>query len=66
MSVMWWKTPTSRAYGLLGVPHCRRRRPPWSIALIAALTARTWLYLFRRGAEADIAERRQWRTRVRT
>ncbi|MFJ9004117.1 GNAT family N-acetyltransferase [Streptomyces canus] len=38
---------------------------PWSIALIAALTARTWLYLFRRGAEADIAERRQWRIRVR-
>ena len=39
---------------------------PWTIALIAALTARTWLYLFRRGAEADSAERRQWRTRVRT
>ncbi|MFF7543058.1 GNAT family N-acetyltransferase [Streptomyces canus] len=39
---------------------------PWSIALIAALTARTWLYLFRRGAEADVAERRQWRIRVRS
>jgi len=36
---------------------------PWSIALILALAARTWLYLFRRGAEADIAERRQWRIR---
>ncbi|MFG2471093.1 hypothetical protein ACGFXB_37330 [Streptomyces canus] len=65
MSVMWWKAHTSRVYDLLGVPHWRRRRPPWSIALIAALTARTRLYLFRRGAEADIAERRQWRTRVR-
>jgi hypothetical protein len=37
---------------------------PWTIALMAALTARTWLYLFRRGAEADIAERRQWRIRT--
>jgi GNAT superfamily N-acetyltransferase len=37
---------------------------PWTIALMAALTARTWLYLFRRGAEADIAERRQWRIRA--
>ena len=37
---------------------------PWTIALMAALTARTWLYLFRRGAEADIGERRQWRIRT--
>ncbi|MFK4100017.1 GNAT family N-acetyltransferase [Streptomyces sp. NPDC019531] len=37
---------------------------PWTIALITALTARTWLYLFRRGAEADVAERRQWRIRA--
>ncbi|MEV6482431.1 GNAT family N-acetyltransferase [Streptomyces sp. NPDC051576] len=33
---------------------------PWSTVLIATLAARTWLYLFRRGAESDIAERRQW------
>lgn len=33
---------------------------PWTTILIATLAARTWLYLFRRGAEADIAERRQW------
>jgi GNAT superfamily N-acetyltransferase len=36
---------------------------PWTMVLIATLAARTWLYLFRRGAEADIAERRQWRIR---
>ncbi|CAM5670744.1 GNAT family N-acetyltransferase [Streptomyces purpurascens] len=36
---------------------------PWTIALTATLMARTWLYLFRRGAEADIAERRQWQIR---
>ena len=36
---------------------------PWTMALIVTLAARTWLYLFRRGAEADIAERRQWRIR---
>ncbi|MFE2458268.1 GNAT family N-acetyltransferase [Streptomyces sp. NPDC059402] len=34
---------------------------PWTIALLLTLAARTWLYLFRRGSEADIAERRQWR-----
>lgn len=33
---------------------------PWTIALTVTLAVRTWLYLFRRGAEADIAERRQW------
>ncbi|KOU60239.1 hypothetical protein ADK57_31355 [Streptomyces sp. MMG1533] len=33
---------------------------PWTTALTLTLAARTWLYLFRRGAEADIAERRQW------
>lgn len=36
---------------------------PWTIALTVTLAARTWLYLFRRGAEADIAERRQWQIR---
>ncbi|MFE1409714.1 GNAT family N-acetyltransferase [Streptomyces sp. NPDC058746] len=36
---------------------------PWTTALAATLAARTWLYLFRRGAEADIAERRQWQIR---
>jgi hypothetical protein len=36
---------------------------PWTTVLVIALSARTWLYLFRRGAEADIAERRQWRIR---
>jgi ribosomal protein S18 acetylase RimI-like enzyme len=34
---------------------------PWTISLVLTLSARTWLYLFRRGDEADIAERRQWR-----
>ncbi|MFE5599560.1 GNAT family N-acetyltransferase [Streptomyces coelicoflavus] len=34
---------------------------PWTTVLVLTLAARTWLYLFRRGAEADIAERRQWR-----
>ncbi|MFC8101955.1 GNAT family N-acetyltransferase [Streptomyces sp. NPDC057363] len=36
---------------------------PWTIVLAVALSARTWLYLFRRGAEADIEERRQWQIR---
>ena len=36
---------------------------PWTTLLTATLAARTWLYLFRRGAEADIAERRQWQIR---
>ncbi|KAB1146314.1 GNAT family N-acetyltransferase [Streptomyces luteolifulvus] len=36
---------------------------PWTIVLTVTLAARTWLYLFRRGAEADIAERRQWQVR---
>ncbi|MEU9730405.1 GNAT family N-acetyltransferase [Streptomyces sp. NPDC048002] len=36
---------------------------PWTIALTITLAARTWLYLFRRGPEADIAERRQWQIR---
>ncbi|MER6821831.1 GNAT family N-acetyltransferase [Streptomyces cellulosae] len=36
---------------------------PWTTALVITLTARTWLYLFRRGAEADVAERRQWQIR---
>ncbi|MFE1106498.1 GNAT family N-acetyltransferase [Streptomyces rochei] len=36
---------------------------PWTIVLVFTLSARTWLYLFRRGAEADIEERRQWRIR---
>ncbi|MFJ9242631.1 GNAT family N-acetyltransferase [Streptomyces sp. NPDC101776] len=36
---------------------------PWTTVLIATLAARTWLYLFRRGAESDIAERRQWQIR---
>ncbi|MFI1162829.1 GNAT family N-acetyltransferase [Streptomyces sp. NPDC020801] len=36
---------------------------PWTTVLTATLAARTWLYLFRRGAEADIAERRQWQIR---
>ena len=36
---------------------------PWTAALTATLAARTWLYLFRRGAEAGIGERRQWQIR---
>ncbi|MFJ9897635.1 GNAT family N-acetyltransferase [Streptomyces sp. NPDC091280] len=36
---------------------------PWTMVLIVTLSARTWLYLFRRGAEADIEERRQWQIR---
>ncbi|MGW6541461.1 GNAT family N-acetyltransferase [Streptomyces massasporeus] len=36
---------------------------PWTTALTATLATRTWLYLFRRGPEADIAERRQWQIR---
>jgi len=36
---------------------------PWTTVLTATLAARTWLYLFRRGAEADIEERRQWQIR---
>ncbi|MFJ4279242.1 GNAT family N-acetyltransferase [Streptomyces massasporeus] len=36
---------------------------PWTTVLTVTLVARTWLYLFRRGAEADIAERRQWQIR---
>ncbi|MFJ9735463.1 GNAT family N-acetyltransferase [Streptomyces sp. NPDC101171] len=36
---------------------------PWTTVLTATLAARTWLYLFRRGAEADVAERRQWQIR---
>ncbi|MFE6283571.1 GNAT family N-acetyltransferase [Streptomyces sp. NPDC057877] len=36
---------------------------PWTLALTGTLAARTWLYLFRRGAEAGVAERRQWQFR---
>ncbi|MFD7767081.1 GNAT family N-acetyltransferase [Streptomyces sp. NPDC059787] len=36
---------------------------PWTTVLVVTLSARTWLYLFRRGAEADIPERRQWQIR---
>ncbi len=36
---------------------------PWTIALTITLTTRTWIYLFRRGLEADISERRQWQIR---
>ncbi|MFF4019719.1 GNAT family N-acetyltransferase [Streptomyces sp. NPDC001843] len=36
---------------------------PWTTVLTATLAARTWLYLFRRGAESGIAERRQWQIR---
>ncbi|MFF6985976.1 GNAT family N-acetyltransferase [Streptomyces sp. NPDC010273] len=33
---------------------------PWTMILTVTLALRTWLYLFRRGAEADVAERRTW------
>ncbi|WP_328683458.1 GNAT family N-acetyltransferase [Streptomyces sp. NBC_00343] len=33
---------------------------PWTAVLTVTLALRTWLYLFRRGAEADVAERRTW------
>ncbi|MFE9770759.1 hypothetical protein ACFYOV_03565 [Streptomyces sp. NPDC005931] len=36
---------------------------PWTTVLVLTLSARTGLYLFYRGAEADIAERRQWQAR---
>ncbi|WP_105971841.1 GNAT family N-acetyltransferase [Streptomyces geranii] len=36
---------------------------PWTTVLTVTLAARTWLYLFRRGTEADIEERRQWQLR---
>jgi hypothetical protein len=36
---------------------------PWTTVLVATLAARTWLYLFRRGAEKGIEERRQWQIR---
>ncbi|MFJ2715861.1 GNAT family N-acetyltransferase [Streptomyces sp. NPDC087437] len=36
---------------------------PWTAALGAALAMRTWLYLFRRGSEQGITERRQWQIR---
>ncbi|MDQ0961885.1 hypothetical protein QFZ66_005763 [Streptomyces sp. B4I13] len=36
---------------------------PWTAALACALTARTWLYLYRRGPEAGTAGRRQWQVR---
>jgi hypothetical protein len=36
---------------------------PWTTVLTATLAVRTWLYLFRRGPEAGIAERRQWQLR---
>ncbi|WP_258382507.1 GNAT family N-acetyltransferase [Streptomyces sp. NTH33] len=36
---------------------------PWTAALTAALAMRTWLYLFRRGSERGITERRQWQIR---
>ncbi|GGX25823.1 hypothetical protein GCM10010297_53820 [Streptomyces malachitofuscus] len=37
---------------------------PWALLLIVTLTARTWLYLARRGPEAGIAKRRmQWQIR---
>ncbi|MET7284655.1 GNAT family N-acetyltransferase [Streptomyces sp. NPDC005573] len=37
---------------------------PWTALLAAVLVARTWLYLFRRGAESGIAEHRQWQIRL--
>ncbi|MFM9705509.1 GNAT family N-acetyltransferase [Streptomyces galilaeus] len=36
---------------------------PWTVTLAAALAGRTWLYLFRRGAEAGTSARRQWEVR---
>ncbi|WP_073946731.1 GNAT family N-acetyltransferase [Streptomyces kebangsaanensis] len=36
---------------------------PWTAALTAVLATRTWLYLFRRGSERGITERRQWQIR---
>jgi ribosomal protein S18 acetylase RimI-like enzyme len=36
---------------------------PWTAALACALSARTWLYLYRRGPEAGTAGRRQWQVR---
>ncbi|MCC5481263.1 GNAT family N-acetyltransferase [Streptomyces barringtoniae] len=36
---------------------------PWTMVLTATLAARTWLYLFRRGPESGIEERRQWQIR---
>ncbi|MER5431956.1 GNAT family N-acetyltransferase [Streptomyces sp. NPDC002588] len=36
---------------------------PWTVSLAATLAARTWLYLFRRGAEAGTSARRQWQIR---
>ncbi|MGW7823790.1 GNAT family N-acetyltransferase [Streptomyces puniciscabiei] len=36
---------------------------PWTMVLTATLAARTWLYLFRRGPESGIGERRQWQIR---
>ncbi|MFE1437375.1 GNAT family N-acetyltransferase [Streptomyces sp. NPDC058739] len=36
---------------------------PWTAALAAALAARTWLYLFRRGPEAGTSRRRHWQIR---
>jgi N-acetylglutamate synthase-like GNAT family acetyltransferase len=38
---------------------------PWTACLAVVLAARTWLYLFRRGAEAGIGERRRvWQVRA--
>ncbi|GGP86298.1 hypothetical protein GCM10010266_05880 [Streptomyces griseomycini] len=36
---------------------------PWTTVLVVTLSTRTWLYLLRRGSEADIPERRQWQVR---
>nr|WP_238426364.1 GNAT family N-acetyltransferase [Streptomyces adustus] len=36
---------------------------PWTVALACALSARTWLYIFRRGPEAGTAGRRHWQIR---
>jgi len=36
---------------------------PWTVALAFTLTARTWLYLFRRGSEIGITGGRQWQVR---
>ncbi|MET8976048.1 GNAT family N-acetyltransferase [Streptomyces sp. NPDC004539] len=36
---------------------------PWTVSLAVALLGRTWLYLFRRGAEEGTSARRQWQVR---
>ncbi|MGW4447522.1 GNAT family N-acetyltransferase [Streptomyces sp. NPDC004100] len=36
---------------------------PWTAVLAATLACRTWLYLFHRGSEEGVAERRRWQIR---